>query len=183
MTARITHPSATSALSGLHPSRPTLPHGAAPHSRRWRRLGAGRWAELPALLAAVAGVVLFLLIFGWQVLRAAPGPVPITPEGYERVKQGMGREEVEAAVGLPPGDYRDGDHQPGGRWYTEWSEEAGNEEFNDGDTAGRLTWEGNAYSVVVGFDDAGAVQWKTLWKHVPPTPRGPVEKALAWLHI
>lgn len=132
-------------------------------------------------LAAVGTVVLLLLAFGWYAVWAAPSPVKITPEAYERVKEGMGREEVQAAIGFPAADYRDDAHKPGGRRYTEWSEEAGEEEFGAGDTAGRLAWEGNAYSIVTGFDEAGVVRWKTLWRHVPPAPRGPVEKVLAWL--
>ena len=93
----------------------------------------------------------------------------------------MGREAVQAAIGLPPGDYRDGDHRPGGRSYTEWSEEAGQVDFVDTETAGRLHWEGDTYSIVAGFDEAGVVTWKTLWRHVPPTPRGPVERLRARL--
>jgi hypothetical protein len=136
---------------------------------------------LPVSLAAAGFVLLLLLAFGWYAIWALPSPAKITPAEYARVKKGMSREEVQAAVGLPAGDYRDAAHKPGGRRYTEWSEEAGEEEFGDGDTAGRLTWEGNAYSIVAGIDEAGAVSWKTLWRHVAPTPRGPVERVLAWL--
>jgi hypothetical protein len=74
----------------------------------------------------------------------------------------------QAALGLPAGDYRDDAHKPGGRSHTEWSEQAGEAEFGSGETAGRLAWEGNEYSIVVGFDQAGVVRWKNLWKHIPP---------------
>jgi hypothetical protein len=133
------------------------------------------------LLVALAGTALTLAAFGWYAVWAVPPP-RITHPAYERVKGGMNREEVQAAIGLPAGDYRDAAHKPGGRWYTEWSEEAGQEEFGDEGTSGRIAWEGNAYSIEVGFNGAGVVIWKTLWKHVPPTPRGPVERVLAWLH-
>jgi hypothetical protein len=145
------------------------------------RTTAGTWAAVPVSLAAAGAVALSLLGLGWYLVLTAPSHVKITPAAYERVAEGMGGEEVRAAIGLPAGDYRDGAHKPGGRWFTEWSEEAAQQEFGDGDTADRLAWEGNAYSIVVGFDEAGGVQWKTLWKHVPPTPHGPVERVLAWL--
>jgi hypothetical protein len=54
-------------------------------------------------------------------------------------------------------------------------------DFVDTETAGRLHWEGDTYSIVAGFDETGVVTWKTLWRHVPPTPRGPVERLRARL--
>lgn len=169
MSPRTTAPRASAAFSGDRPSEAAPAHPAAAH-------GAG-----PASLAIFGAVALLLLGFGgygvW-VVRSAPD---VGPAAYERVRAGMGREEVQAALGLPAGDYRDDAHKPGGRRYTELSEQEAEEELGTGDAAGRLAWEGNAYSIVVGFDEAGLVRWKTLWRHVPPTPRGPVEKALAWL--
>jgi hypothetical protein len=129
-----------------------------------------------------AGIVLLLLpAIGCYAVWAIPSPPRITPAEYAWVKGGMNREEVQAAIGLPAGDYRNAAHKPGGRWYTEWSEEAGEEEFGTRGTAGRLQWQGNTYSIEAGFDEAGLLTWKTLWRHVPPTPRGPVERVLAWL--
>jgi hypothetical protein len=145
------------------------------------RQAAGQWRVLPVSLVAVGGVALVVAALGWYAVWATPAPARITPAAYERIAAGMSRDEVQSAIGLPAGDYRNAAHQPGGRAYTEWSEEAGQEDLGDAETPGRLTWEGNAYSITVGFDEAGFVQWKTLWKHVPPTPRGPVEKVLAWL--
>jgi hypothetical protein len=132
-------------------------------------------------LAAVVAVVLLLLAFVWYAVGTAASSARISPEAYARVQEGMRRDEVRAAVGLPPGDYRDAAHEPGGPLYTEWSEEVADEEFGAGATADRLQWEGNAYSVVAGFDEAGVVTWKTLWRHVPPTPRGPLGQFRAWL--
>jgi hypothetical protein len=131
-------------------------------------------------LTAAGPVVLLLLAIGWAVVRSAPSS-KISPDVYARVKEGMRREEVQAALVLPPGDYRDGAHKPGGRSYTEWWEEAGGEEFGARETAGRLRWEGNRYSIEVGFDETGVVTWKELWRHVPPTPHGALEELLAWL--
>jgi hypothetical protein len=87
----------------------------------------------------------------------------------------MHRSEVQAAVGLPAGDYRDRAHRPGGRSFTEWAEEADGKEFG-GATAEQLRWEGNEYDISAGFDEEGRLTWKTLWRHVPPAPRGPVDQ-------
>jgi hypothetical protein len=175
-------PTTTVLAAQLAPA-PAADPGSAVHGTLPKRAGSialGPRGAVLTSLAAVGAVALALLAFSWYVVWAAPPPDRITPDAYERVKEGMSRDEAQAAVGLPAGDYRDGAHRPGGRWDTEWSEEAGDEDYG-GDTVGRLAWEGNVYSVVVGLDEAGAVRWKTLWRHVPPTPRGPVEKALAWL--
>jgi len=142
---------------------------------------AGLRGAVLMLLAAVGTAVPLLLGLGWLATRAMPAGAEIGPAAYASVKEGMHREEVESAIGLPPGDYRDREHKPGGRSYTEWSEEAGNEEFVAGATAGRVQWEGNAYSITTGFDESGVVAWKTLWKHVPPTPRDPLGRLRAWL--
>jgi hypothetical protein len=151
------------------------PDGTAPGRRPQR------WGAPLAAVAAVAIAAWLLLALGWYAVRTGPRPAQVTPEAYGRVQEGMSRAEVQAAIGLPAGDYRDRAHQPGGRRYTEWSEEAVEEEFVTGETAGRLEWEGNGYSIAAGFDEAGVVQWKTLWKHVPPTPHGPLEQLLDWL--
>jgi hypothetical protein len=93
----------------------------------------------------------------------------------------MGREEVVAAVGLPPGDYRDRAHRPGRGRPTVWSEEAAEDELGAGATTDRLHWDGNEYGIVAGFDEGGVVVWKTLWRHVPPAPGGPLTQVRAWL--
>ncbi|HEX5271634.1 MAG TPA: hypothetical protein VFW33_14150 [Gemmataceae bacterium] len=165
-------------------SEPAVPGGrslelAIPSAVTARATGRLRGA-LPVSLAASGAAVLFLAAFGWYAVWAAPSRARVTPAAYERIQAGMSREEVEAAVGVPAADYRHAAHRPGGRRYTEWSEEAGDEVFG-GETANRLTWEGNKYSIAVGFDEAGAVTWKTLWKHVPPTPHTPAEKVLDWI--
>jgi hypothetical protein len=170
----------TTALAARLAPAPAVGPGAAVHGALPKRAGSIAVGPWGVVLTAGGAVALSLVVVSWYVAWAAPPRVRITPEAYERVKEGMSQEEARAAMGLPAGEYRDGSHRPGGRWYTEWSEEAGDEDYG-GDTVVRLAWEGNAYSVVVGLDEVGAVRWKTLWKHVPPVPRGPVEKVLAWL--
>ena len=173
MSAKTKAPFAVAAFAGDRQTEPVT----AQDMRPWRRrpAAARQWGVLAMSLAALGAVALLLLAFGWYAAWAAAPAPDITPAAYERVRAGMAREEVQTAIGLPAGDYRDDAHKPGVRRLTEWSEQEAEEELGTGDTAGRLAWEGNAYSIVVGFDEAGVVRWKTLWKHVPPTPRGPLE--------
>ncbi len=143
----------------------------------------GRWSRWTAVIV-VLGAVLSMPLSG-VVTFALQNPVvsgKVAPEGYERMQTGMRYTEASAAVGLPPGDYRDRAHRPGGRSFTAWSEEAATAE-SGGPSVDRLRWEGNEYSIAAGFDDAGTLTWKTLWRHVPPTPRGPADtlrRRLGW---
>ena len=133
----------------------------------------------PALLAAI-GAVALLVAVAWYALATAR-VVTIGPAAYARIGTGMRQQEVGGAIGLPPGDYRDRAHRPGGSRYTEWSEEVADDELGAADAVSQLRWEGNQYGISVGFDEAGVVTWKTLWRHVPPAPRGPGEQVRAWL--
>jgi hypothetical protein len=159
------------------PVSPGEAAGRVEFSHRGRAVAVKR-AGLFVLVAA-AGAALLLVAAGWYLLQSVPASDRINPEAYGRVGAGMTRQEVEAAVGLPPGDYRGRAHRPGGAAYAEWSEEAAGEEFSAEATAGRLHWEGEEYSIVAGFDEGGAVAWKTLWRHVPPPPRGPLDELRA----
>lgn len=144
--------------------------------------GARNWVAVLVRFGSAAVVALVLSALVISVLESLPPRGRIGPEAYGRVREGMDRAEVETAVGLPPGDYRDRAHRPGGRAFTEWSEEAAGEEFG-GSAEDRLQWEGNEYSISAGFDESGRVTWKTLWRHVPPAPRGPVDEVqrrLGW---
>jgi hypothetical protein len=57
-----------------------------------------------ALFAAVGCALLGAA--AWVLLRPAPPSSKITPAAAERVEPGMTQAEAEAAIGLPPGDYR-----------------------------------------------------------------------------
>jgi hypothetical protein len=156
------------------PSRTPAARATAPRS--WRKVATFAW------LAAALVAVLLLTVIAVSALRSLPPRGRIDADAYGRVRQGMDRAQVQTAVGLPPGDYRDRAHRPGGRAFTEWSEEAAAEEF-DGVAADRLQWEGNEYSISAGFDDAGRLTWKTLWRHGSPPSRGPVDelhRRLGW---
>jgi hypothetical protein len=148
---------------------------SAPAALRWSRKAA-------VILILAATLAVALSAGGAFVLRGASARGRIGPQAYEQLREGMHRTEVEAAVGLPPGDHRDRAHRPGGRLFTEWAEEEAAVEFG-GAAADRLHWQGNDYSIAAGFDEAGTVRWKTLWRHVPPTPRDPadaVRRRLGW---
>jgi outer membrane protein assembly factor BamE (lipoprotein component of BamABCDE complex) len=59
-----------------------------------------RWALAVGLgLAVAAGVAVWLAI---------PRRPTITAEQFAQVRKGMTQQEVEAVLGCPPGDYRDG---------------------------------------------------------------------------
>jgi hypothetical protein len=131
----------------------------------------GTRAAILVLLSAVLVVPLSAVLA--FALRSPVGR--IGPESYERVHDGMQQTEVMAALGLPPGDYRDRSHRPGGHAFTDWSEEAATVEFG-GTAVDRLHWEGNEYSIATGFDEAGRLAWKTLWRHETSTPRTPMDK-------
>jgi hypothetical protein len=133
----------------------------------------------PALLVAI-GAVALLVAVAWYALETAR-VVTIGPAAYARIGTGMSQQEVGDAIGLPPGDYRTRAHRPGGSRYTEWSEEAAEDELGAAATDSQLRWECDQYSISVGFDEAGVVTWKTLWRHVPPAPRGPGEQVRTWL--
>jgi hypothetical protein len=183
MATRIEHSRFAPALAGRSAPAPPheVAHGSPPNRGRW--VTAVRWGAVLMSLLGLGTIVLLLLAFGWHAMQPAPPSAKIGPKAYVRVQEGMAREEVQSAIGLPPGDYRDSAHKPGGRLHTEWSEEAAGEEFGARDSASRLQWEGNTYSIVAGFDEAGLVTWKTLWRHVPPTPHGPREQLRAWLGL
>jgi hypothetical protein len=67
----------------------------AMRKRRWK------------VLLVVTGAGVLVLLPGVWYARNAPFPSnKINPAAYERIKGGMGREEVEAVIGLPPGYYR-----------------------------------------------------------------------------
>jgi hypothetical protein len=184
MDTRVTFTSPSAALADRRPTTDLLSHAAgARGSLPTLRQGVPPrpWGTGLASLAAAGTVVLLLLTLSWITHPSKPASARIDPGAYALVSEGMRREEVQAAIGLAPGDYRDGAHRPGGRSHTDWSEEAATEEFGARDTAVRLQWEGNAYSIVAGFDESGVVTWKTLWKHEAPTAHGPYEQLRAWL--
>jgi hypothetical protein len=57
------------------------------------------------VLLAAAGCAL-LGAAAWVLLRPAPPASKVTPAAAGRVEPGMTQAEAEAAIGLPPGDYR-----------------------------------------------------------------------------
>ena len=98
------------------PKRPAPPqeaaHGSPPNRGRW--VTAVRWGAVLMLLLGLGTIVLLLLAFGWHAMQPAPPSAKIGPKAYVPVQEGMAREEVQSAIGLPPGDYRDSAHKPGG---------------------------------------------------------------------
>lgn len=101
------------------------------------------------------GLLALVLAGGYLVLwLTAPGD-RVTPENVARLREGMTRAEVEAALGGPPGVYHpDGERlaalfrHPATGW--EWRAAA------DGEADGAV-WAGRAGAVVIGFDRDGRV--------------------------
>ncbi len=133
--------------------------------KRWR--GVLLLVVACAALAGVAG----------HFLRPNPQPVKLSAEAYERVKVGMARAEVEAVVGVPPGDYR---RRPGrGKVY---SPLAGEPPASLGKASGlgRAEWWHDEHSPFVWVDGRGQVAGEAFNEAVPPPPGGPLDELKAW---
>ncbi len=113
----------------------------------------------PSVLGLFA-VALFLL---W------PGPDPGTRATYDRIQNGMTESEVEAVVGLPPGDYATAP--------TEYDRgTAGFEEFKA--IPGLVQWSGDEGTILVGFDFSWRVAKKAYWPAVGKTEKSTLR---SWL--
>jgi hypothetical protein len=71
-----------------------------------------RWFPIAAV---VAGIAAALLPAPALVSALSPRPT-IDEEVFDRIEEGMTREEVEAIVGAPPGDYTTGPVLVGSAW-------------------------------------------------------------------
>ena len=112
-------------------------------SRRKLLLG----VSVPALLV-LAGLLLTLL--------PRPG-AGITPASYERIRVGMTEKEVEAVLGVRPGDYS------GGRAYFPASpRRPGWPPLGSGRRETLRMWAGDEVAVYVWFDDGGQAVDKML---------------------
>jgi hypothetical protein len=122
-----------------------------------------RWIFLTfaAIACALLGAALWLFL-------QAPPPPPINVEVYERIEKGMTQAEVEAAIGLPPGDYRT---DPAGRRHFA--------ELLPGKGARVVEWEADGCNIQVRVDErSGRVTSKIFGEGLrPPTL---LERLRAW---
>jgi len=109
----------------------------------------------------VVGAVI-LTVTGYCLLKPS---APINPRAYARIKAGMTREEVEAVLGLPAGDYRDAQHVASETFpsvtLSGWGD-FGQYCYPDGcipdmPVAVPVLWLGSDYKIQVGFGDADRV--------------------------
>ncbi len=113
-----------------------------------------RWKLI--LLAAACLVLLCAAL--WLLLRPPPPSSKITPAAAERVAPGMTEDEVVAAIGLPPGDYRSDPAGP--RHFVEFLPKPG---------VRVLEWEADACNIQVKVDEpTGRVASKIVGQPMPP---------------
>jgi hypothetical protein len=115
----------------------------------------------------------------------------IGPANYRRIQVGMKQEEIEAIIGLPPGDYYTGPRGVGGLMsrgpFGFLRREKGLSVDNvcvgqipDGFTA--RSWEGNHYSIQVLFNAERDAVGVYLWKIRPAVdPPSLLERFRNWL--
>jgi hypothetical protein len=95
-----------------------------------------RWLAALAIALLLVGVI-FPLLF--------PRPSKVTRAAYERIEKGMSREEVEAILGGPPGDYTTRPTLPG---------------LTTADSILDTGWWGDEGIILLDFNDSGAVTQK-----------------------
>jgi hypothetical protein len=109
-----------------------------------------------ALLAA-AGCAL-LGAGAWVLLRPAPPSSKINPSAAERIETGMTQAEAEAAIGLPPGDYRSDPAGP--RHFAEFLPRTG---------VRIVEWEADHCNIQLKVDEqSGRVVSKIVGEPLPP---------------
>jgi hypothetical protein len=94
-------------------------------------------------------ILLALLALAVVLLVSADGPVG--RGSYNRIKEGMSREEVLAIIGLPPGNHSTD-------FYTSVSVER-TSESREGEI---VWWVSNTGMIEVGLDDQEKVRWKSF---------------------
>jgi hypothetical protein len=124
--------------------------------------------------AILIGMVVLLLLAG--IARVWPGP-GIGPAGFARIRAGMTRAEVQAAVGMPAGECAD--HGDGcmaatfiGRWGAESAAEDEAHEYLYSES-----WIGDSHALAVHYGKDGKVDGCCLAEINPPG-RSYLDKAI-----
>jgi hypothetical protein len=99
-----------------------------------------RWKLV--LSAAVVWAVLLVAGLLWLWLRPVPPSARVNAAAFAHIERGMTPAEVEAVIGLPPGDYRSDPASPRHR-----------AEFLPQKGVHVLEWEGDACNIQVKVDD------------------------------
>jgi hypothetical protein len=104
----------------------------------------------------IVGAVGLLGLVGLSVVAFRERGPGVTPANYERIRDGMTEQEVEALLGGPATGTRTA--PLAGSYVPEEFEAAGVERLRE--------WVGDGTYVFVGFDKAGAVNWKASGQFV-----------------
>jgi hypothetical protein len=120
-------------------------------------------------LALAAGVLLGVPL--WLLLRPLPPSARVNRSAYECIEEGMTPAEVEAVIGLPPGDFRSDPARP--RAYAEFLPRPG---------ARVLEWVGDDCNIQVRLDErTGRVANKIMGEAIPSMPRRAWQDFRDWL--
>jgi hypothetical protein len=107
----------------------------------------------------------------WLLSRPGPPSSRITPAAAERIERGMTAAEVEAVIGLPPGDYRSDPASP--RHYAEFLPQPG---------VRLLEWEADSCTIQVRVDEkSDRVQSRIVGE--PLGPPSPWQRLRDWLGL
>jgi hypothetical protein len=128
-----------------------------------------RW-KVALLLAAGCAL---LGVAGWALLRPPAPSARINEAAYERIEDGMTPAEVEAVIGLPPGDYRSDPARP--RAYAEFMPQQG---------VRVLEWVGDDSNIQVRVDErTGRVVSKIMGEPLPSPLRAAWDQVRSWLDL
>jgi hypothetical protein len=137
-----------------------------------------------ALLLAVGAAVSVGITY--ILLRPSSPSSRINPRTYASIKEGMNREEVEAVVGLAPGEYIDLDPRPRtneyiilNAWGTTFLPVARRASLHPY-PADSVDWYGNDFTIEVEFDDEGKAIGGGIGKRDQPGSWPLVDRMKAW---
>jgi hypothetical protein len=128
---------------------------------------------MPGRRFLVGGVVLLALVVAVVALprlNRKTNPPPVSHERYERIREGMTVEEVEAVIGVPPGNYETRRHRRI-TYAFPWSDSI---------------WRGDEGAIAVRFDGSGRVKWHTfidISEYTVDDDPNFVEKLREWLGL
>ena len=119
---------------------------------------------LKLILVALLGLAGFGVYLWWTIPTSG-----INRASVWRIREGMSQEEVEAIIGMPPGDYRSGSNE----WLWQSRFPTGK-----GDGAWSLYWLADQSSIIVNF-----VNEKVTRKRYHIVSETIWDKFLTWLHV
>ncbi len=139
-----------------------------------------RTTKRKLLLVLLVLALPLLLFIVPRLLQRPPLGDRITPEAYERLRVGMTREEVQAAIGLPPGDYRR--NRGAAKVYTALD---GNIPQDIGKSSGLafVDWWGDENMIGVWVDAQGKVAGTAISKPIPQREAGIWESFRRWIGL